>query len=202
MKELAHSDPRLPEDVQRGVRERRVQLAETCATLLPDGPATIEFGCGHGHYLTAYAEAFPHETCVGLDLVTKRIERASAKVHKRQLDNIYFLKAEVFEFLDVLPENVRFGRIFMLFPDPWPKKRHHKNRMIQHSLLDRVAELALPGAPFCFRTDHAEMFAWAQAHFEENPHWAIDESQPWPFECRSYFQDLMDSWQSLIACRV
>ena len=196
----AHWD-RLPAQVQADIRRRREALAEACGQL-PAEALTLEFGCGHGHYLTAYAEAHPGEVCCGIDLVSRRIRKAKDKAHKRGLERLYFLKAEVREFLELLPPDRPLRRIFMLFPDPWPKARHHKNRMIQHALLDDVARRATADARFFFRTDHPGMFDWGREHFATNANWEIAPEEPWPFERTSYFQDLMESWQSLVARRL
>jgi len=179
------------------------QLRAWCEDKLCDAESCVlEIGCGHGHFLTAYAQANPEQTCVGVDLVTKRIEKGQAKADKRGLHQLMFLKAEVGEFLEAVPDSLRFARVFMLFPDPWPKKRHHKNRMLQPSFLQRLAEVTQPEADFCFRTDHEGLFDWAMEHIGESADWRIDAEAAWPLEERSYFQDLMESWQSLIARRI
>jgi len=164
-------------------------------------PRVLEIGCGHGHFLAAYAQAHPGSLCVGIDLITKRIEKGRAKAEKRGLPHLRFVKAELTEFLDAMPPGIQFDRVFMLFPDPWPKKRHHKNRMIQPAFLDRLAEITTAEADFCFRTDHEGLFAWTVEHLERNRHWRIEPHASWPLEERSYFQDLMQSWQSLIAVK-
>ncbi|WOO42263.1 tRNA (guanosine(46)-N7)-methyltransferase TrmB [Rubellicoccus peritrichatus] len=187
----------------RHIQRRIESLEKEVHTLLTGiDELTLEFGCGHGHYLTAYAEAHPQEECLGLDLVTKRIEKANAKVEKRNLTYVRFLKAEAAEFLSVFPESTQITKVFMLFPDPWPKKRHFKNRMIQSSFLSVLAEKCPKGAQFFFRTDHSGYFDWTKEHFQEHDDWEIDPDAAWPFEQTSYFQDMMDSWQSLIAKRV
>ncbi|MGF1452667.1 MAG: tRNA (guanine(46)-N(7))-methyltransferase TrmB [Opitutales bacterium] len=192
----------LPPDVVAAVERRREGLRADIATWWADGePVTLELGCGHGHYLTAFAEAHPEERCVGLDLVTKRVEKGRAKSEKRGLAKLHFAKADVREFLELLPPEARLKRVLMLFPDPWPKKRHAKKRMLQPGLLDMLAEHCDPGTPFYFRTDEPGMFAWGIERFEAHPQWAIRE-EPWLFEADSYFQNLMDSWQSLVARRL
>lgn len=192
----------LPEDLARKIQARRDLLRETLASWPRQLPWTLELGCGHGHYLTAYAEAHPETFCIGVDLITQRIQKAQAKADKRSLANLVFIKAEAREFLQALPAEPWLCRTFMLFPDPWPKKRHHKNRMLQDSLLEIIARKSLPGAEFCFRTDHAGLFDWAQEHLHRSPWWTPTPEAPWPLEQRSYFQDLMESWQSTIARRV
>jgi tRNA (guanine-N7-)-methyltransferase len=184
------------------VRQRQETLRETCQGLFAEKASfTLELGCGHGHFLTAYARAFPEEFCVGVDLITKRVEKANTKALKHGLNNLHFVKAEAYEFLNSLPDGLKLNRIFMLFPDPWPKKRHHKNRMVQSSFMSILAERCLPGAEFAFRTDHAGYFEWTQECLDSHPEWRIAPEIPWRFEEASYFQNLMSSWQSLVAVR-
>ena len=176
----------------------RDALAKHLAELFAE-PATItlEIGCGHGHYLAAYAEAHPEEICVGIDLVTKRVKKGESKRDKRGLEHLMFLKAEAHEFLDALPPHVTIGRAFILFPDPWPKKRHWKNRFVEETLLNKLAEKTKPGAMLYLRTDHAGYFDWMKEHVAANRFWQGRPEAPWPFEAPSFFQNLMTSWQSL-----
>ena len=181
----------------------REALKSVCLELFPEPVAiTLEIGCGHGHYLTAYAENHPEEICVGIDLITKRVKKGQSKSEKRDLeDKLHFVKAEALEFLDALPPHVTLRRIFVLFPDPWPKKRHWKNRFVQQPLLDKLAKRTQPGAQLCMRTDHAGYFEWMQEQVAANTHWKPDANIPWPFEAPSFFQSLMASWQSMVVVR-
>lgn len=181
------------------IRKIRGELAR----LYPD-PAglVLELGCGHGHYLTAYAEAHPDARCLGIDLVTKRILKASAKRDKRELGNLHFLKAEVGEFLAAWPDWLHLDRVFILFPDPWPKKRHAKNRIIQPALLEQLADLGRPGTRLHFRTDDAGNFDWCREVIGGHHRWRILAEAPWPFENSSFFQDLFNDYASLTAERV
>lgn len=159
----------------------------------------LEIGCGHGHFLAAYASRHPRRECLGIDLVTRRIHRACRKRDKRQLPNLEFLKAEVTEFMEAMPGELHLERVFILFPDPWPKKRHAKNRILQDSLLDAIGSRAGPGTRVHFRTDHPEHFLWGKEIFDRHPDWTLNRDAPWPFENPSYFQDLLGSFQSLMA---
>lgn len=163
---------------------------------------TLEIGCGHGRWLSRYAESHPEQMCVGIDLITKRIEMGMAKKAKRSISNLIFLKAECGEFLEAVEtsEQLKIGHCFMLFPDPWPKKRHHKKRMVQTAFLSQLHGLMPPAGRFCFRTDHGDYFSWTQEHIDAHPKWnALDSSVEWPFENSSFFQDLLPQYQSLIA---
>lgn len=184
------------------IRERQANLRQCLAEDFPAPTSLVlEMGCGHGHFLAAYAAQAPEQICVGIDLVSKRIRKCQAKADNQQLKNCFFYKAEVVEFLDALPEHVRLESLFMLFPDPWPKKRHFKNRMIQPSLLSMLAQRCASGTPFHYRTDHEGYFQWTREHLNEHPDWVIHESAPWPFEHKTFFEEVTGKHQSLIAQR-
>jgi tRNA (guanine-N7-)-methyltransferase len=162
---------------------------------------TLEIGCGHGHYLTAYAAAHPGSFCIGIDLLKDRIARAGRKRDRAKLTNLLFLEAEAREFLDALPPSVVLADVFILFPDPWPKRRHHKNRILQPDFLSALAAKANPGTRLCFRTDYAPYFADAHATATAHSDWKLAPSEPWPFELETVFQSRADSYQSLLAIK-
>ena len=108
---------------------RKTALKKECLQILGGVERIVfEAGCGHGHWLTAYAEAHPEQTCLGIDLIAHRVRKGQEKCAKRDLPNLHFLKAELGEFLEVLPPEIRFDLTVFLFPDPWPKARHHRRR--------------------------------------------------------------------------
>lgn len=161
----------------------------------------FEPGCGHGHWLSDFAAEYPDTVCVGIDLISWRIRKANDKKAKRGLPNLFFYKAALAEFLEVLPARIRFERTVFLFPDPWPKARHHRRRMVQTDLLDEFARRTDPGGALCFRTDDRPYFDWTIEHLQAHPDWTIDQSGDWPFESSTYFQNLMDSYFSVVAKR-
>jgi len=159
-----------------------------------------EVGCGHGHFLTAYAAAHPAECCIGIDLVGERIERARRKQRRAGLPNLHFLHGEARLFLEVMPAEARLTRLFVLFPDPWPKLRHQKHRILQAPFLEMVAARAAPGCRLCFRTDYQPYFEEAQVTVSAHPQWKlVDET--WPFEFTTVFQQRASGFHSLIAAR-
>jgi len=162
---------------------------------------TFELGCGHGHWLAAYAAAHPDEFCVGIDLITHRVERSVRKQTLGKLDNVLFLKAEATEFLDALPSTVFLRKIFILYPDPWPKKKHHKNRFINAENLARLAAHAAAGARLHFRTDNADYFAWTGEHLAAHPGWRVEPAAAWPFEQKTFFEERMKERRDMFADR-
>jgi len=185
----------------RHVESRLAQLRAELPTALPPSPAalTLEIGCGHGHFLTRYAEAHPERFCLGVDILNDRLERATRKRDRASLGNLYFQKAEAAELLECLPAGITFAEVFLLFPDPWPKKRHHKNRLVRPDFLTSLAEWMAPGGRFYFRTDHAEYFAAGREVLAQHPRWRIAPAAPWPFEEATVFQLKAPAYQSLVA---
>lgn len=163
---------------------------------------TLELGCGHGHFLDDYAKAHPEEFCIGIDLRTKRVDKSNKKRNRGGHDNLAFMKAEASEFLDALPESVKLAKIFFLFPDPWPKKRHFRYRMVRPDMLDRLAKRAPSGAKLHFRSDHTEYFDWATDHLNAHPAWRIEPSLEWPFERATFFSELLPVYRSMVAVRL
>ncbi len=186
----------------RRVAERKRRLAETCRALFPRPVVcALEIGCGHGHFLAAYAQAHPERLFAGIDIAGRRLRRAGLKKEKRGLKNLLLVKGEAMEFLEALPQGVRLEEILILYPDPWPKKRHHKHRLVQTAFLDRLAGRSLPGAHFRLRTDHEDYFLWARGKIRSHPAWTVQTDLPWPFEHETYFQNLMQKRLSLAAVR-
>jgi tRNA (guanine-N7-)-methyltransferase len=129
------------------------------------------------------------------------VARAQRKRMRAQLANLWFCCAEANEFLDSLPTRVLFSRVFMLFPDPWPKKRHQKHRLLAEPFLSRLASKVQDRADLFFRTDCADYFEWSLTAVREHPGWRLDPDHTWPFECETVFQARAAAVHSLVAIR-
>ena len=186
-------------------RERILAFWEECLVAMSENfqetSFTLEIGCGHGHWLTAYSESRPKEFCIGIDLITKRIDKAVSKKEKRELPLLFFFKADALEFLQNLPESLRIGKTVLLFPDPWPKRRHYKRRLIQQPFLDLLADGSLPKAELFFRTDHDGYFTWALEQINESASWSMQSDFSWPLEHETFFQNILPKHHSLRAIR-
>jgi len=191
-----------PTDIEREKRVGRFFEDRLMPTLrkMNSNSFDLEIGCGHGHWLTDFAIAEKNTLLIGVDLITKRVEKANSKMEKGSLANLLFFKAEANEFLSFLPESISINNTYMMFPDPWPKYKHHKRRLIQPSFLSLLASKTLPTGKFFFRTDFNPYFEWTVEHLEESPDWTpVNENLP--YEHSSYFQDLLPEFQTLSASR-
>jgi len=184
------------------IADRRDALRETLKGILPASSSFVwEVGCGHGHFLTAYASAHPGVRCIGIDIAADRIARAQRKRERAHIENLHFVRADADDFLAVVPKDVRFAAIFMLFPDPWPKRRHGKKRVMKPEFLTAAAAAAEPGARLCFRTDDQAYFREACAALRAHPDWEEADPCAWPFEEPTVFQRLAERYFSLVATR-
>jgi tRNA (guanine-N7-)-methyltransferase len=188
---------------EKKIRSKRVGdwLANTLVPSLENNGNTsfnFEIGCGHGHWLTSYAIKKPSLNFVGIDLISKRIEKANAKVEKRKLYNVCFCKAEANEFLEFC--DYELSNTFIMYPDPWPKKRHFKRRLVQLSFLELLAKKTQYDGKLFFMTDHTDYFNWASTMISDSKYWELTDSE-WPHEELSYFQNILPSNQFFCASR-
>lgn len=186
------------------IAQRRAALRAEVGALLPAPRAIVwEIGCGHGHFLVRYAQEFPAKFCVGVDIRLERLERSGRKRDRARLGNCHFVRAEAREFLHALPAGVTFAEIWVLFPDPWPKARHNKNRLLKPEFFEAVAARAGEGARLFFRTDHREYFREVEGFFAAGdvPAWRRDPAAAWPLEQETVFQSRAPSYHSLVAVR-
>jgi tRNA (guanine-N7-)-methyltransferase len=192
-------DLEVPDYYPALMQQRKKDLADQLAPLFADPkPFVWEVGSGHGHFLTAYAQAHQDQLCIGIDLIGDRIVRGTRKRDRAKLPNLHFIHAEARLFLEMLPPTATIATVFILFPDPWPKTRHHKNRIIQTEFLSQLRTRMAPTGHLYFRTDFEPYFAAARATLTSHPDWQLCDS-PWAFEHETVFQHRAQSYHSLVA---
>jgi len=186
------------EEHRRRVEERRRQLARELESLFPHPlTLTFEIGCGHGHWLAGHAAERPERRFLGIDVQGARVERARRKARRAGLRNLLFLRAEAGEALALMPPGIAFDEVFLLFPDPWPKKRHWKHRLVQAPFLEALADRCVPGARLRFRTDHEGYYEWARDQARQCLRWTAVPEEAWPFELETVFQKRARAYRSL-----
>ena len=190
-----------PEQHDSHIAKRRDDLRLALAEVVrPAAHFVWEVGCGHGHFLNAYAKAHPDQTCIGVDITSDRITRAERKRERARLENLRFVRGDADDFLAVMPASARLTSIFILFPDPWPKRRHHKNRVVRPEFLTAAAARAEKGAVLYFRTDHEPYFREVSAALGAHADWKASDAA-WGFEEATVFQKRATRHFSLVATR-
>ncbi|MDD9865350.1 MAG: tRNA (guanosine(46)-N7)-methyltransferase TrmB [Verrucomicrobiales bacterium] len=121
-------------------------------------PLELELGCGDGSFTLQYALANPGRNIVALERLLGRITKLDRKGHRAGLKNLRLLRAEAAYVLEYLLPPGLLDAIHVYFPDPWPKKRHHKNRLISEPFPPLAKRLLREGGIVYLRTDNIEYF--------------------------------------------
>jgi tRNA (guanine-N7-)-methyltransferase len=122
------------------------------------GPVHIEIGSGKGTFLVAQAKAQPEVSFLGIEWARKFYRHAVDRIGRWGLRNVRILRADAATFLrDFVPAG-SVDCFHIYFPDPWPKKRHHKRRFLQSSNLEVLIRCLKPGGEIQVATDHADYF--------------------------------------------
>lgn len=129
----------------------------------PARPLWIEIGFGRGEHLAAQAAANPDVNFIGCEPFINGVAGLLGHLEDRDLTNVRIFADDARYFLPALPD-AAVDRLFLLFPDPWPKKRHNKRRFISDENLDEIARILVDGGEFRFATDHMDYCRWGLAH--------------------------------------
>ncbi len=131
----------------------------------PARPLDIEVGPGRGSFLVQQAQAEPGVNFLGIEWEPEIYFYCSDRVRRRGLVNVRLLRGDAAEFLRWRCPDGLVRAVHLYFSDPWPKKKHHKNRVIQDRFLAEVHRVLVPGGELRVATDHDELWAWDLEHF-------------------------------------
>ncbi len=135
----------------------------------------LEIGFGAGEHLALQAQARPNWGFIGAEPFVNGVASLAQHVQKNNLHNIRIFADDARLLLAALPP-ASLQQVFLLFPDPWPKKRHHKRRFLGESTLPLLTKALATGGEFCFATDHPELAEYMHttmlnaAGFAPHPH--------------------------------
>lgn len=140
----------------------------------------LEIGFGAGEHLAAQAENHPHIHFIGAEVFANGIAACLQKIDERRLENIQFFTSDARELLSALPDH-SISRVFILFPDPWPKARHHKRRIISHETLSMLARIMKKGAELRIATDHTDYLHWILVQMQQSAdfEWLAEVPADW-----------------------
>jgi len=131
-------------------------------------PLEIDAGSGKGRFITARAQAHPELNFLGIEWQQKRIERLVRRASRHHCINTRFVRADITFILTYLIHDGAVQTIYLFYPDPWPKRRHHQRRLVQPAFLDLVARKLQPGGKLHFATDNIAYAAAARASMEHH----------------------------------
>lgn len=185
------------------LRPRQAQLFETLlprlaldlaapapvdlAALFPDpvDSVRLEIGFGGGEHMIAQAEQHPRTGFIGVEPFVNGMAKALAAIDQKKLSNIRLHFDDATSLLEWLPAS-SLACVDLIYPDPWPKRRHWKRRFVQDGSIRAIARILRLGGEFHFATDVPDYAAWTLRHVIQSPDlaWtaerADDWRRPWP----------------------
>ena len=122
------------------------------------GPFELDIGCGKGGFLLSRARANPHIRMLGIEWANKYYRYCADRMARWRVANVRVMRtdAKVFVMRNLPPECLSVLHLY--HPDPWPKKRHHKRRLVKPDFVEAVARALLPGGKWLIQSDHEEYF--------------------------------------------
>jgi tRNA (guanine-N7-)-methyltransferase len=146
----------------------------------PVGEIRLEIGFGGGEYMISQACAHPQVGFIGVEPFVNGMAKALAALAAQSLFNVRLHHGDATDVLDWLSPN-SLGRVEMLYPDPWPKRRHWKRRFVQDNSLMAIARVLRSGGEFRFATDFADYAAWTLGHVLHCPQleWTAERADDW-----------------------
>ena len=139
-------------------------------------PLAVEIGFGNGNALVAFAQAHPDWNCLGVDVYQPGFGALMLACEREQLENVRIVAAEGADLLAKLG-NASVSRLHVYFPDPWPKKRHHKRRLVNAAFAQTAAACLAPGGTLRLATDWPNYAEQMLAVLAEEPTLAGGEAE-------------------------
>ena len=124
----------------------------------PERPFEIDLGCGKGRFLLARARKFPEINFLGIDRQLGRIRKIGSKALRAGLFNIRLLRLDAYYTVTYLIPPQSVDAYYIFYPDPWPKGKHHHNRIFNGLFMDAIARTLKPGGKIHASTDHLPYF--------------------------------------------
>lgn len=141
-------------------------------------PVEIDIGCGDGSFLAQRAAQHPDRNFLGIERLLGRVRRSCRRAERLGLGNVRVLRLESAYALEhVLPLGC-VEVIHVSFPDPWPKRRHHRRRLVNAAFLDALHATLSPGGELRLSTDDAPYFTWMQSVSAGRADFAAEDWHP------------------------
>jgi tRNA (guanine-N7-)-methyltransferase len=151
-------------------------------SLFAHAPAgvVLEIGFGGGEHLVAGAASQPGTGFIGCEPFINGVAKLMAAIEAGGLTNIRIHDGDAVALMRRLPAG-SLTRVDLLYPDPWPKRRHHKRRFVADERIAEIARVLRPGGEFRFATDIDDYAAWTLARMARSPDftWAAERADDW-----------------------
>jgi tRNA (guanine-N7-)-methyltransferase len=147
------------------------------AKLFPKSqPLEVELGCGDASFIAEYAARHPDRNFIGVERLLGRIRKLDRKGRRVGLTNLRGVRIECAYFLEYLLPLHSASALHVYFPDPWPKKKHRKNRLINERFAELAQVVLFPDGVVYLRTDDEDYFSQMTTVFAANPAFRLVET--------------------------
>ena len=153
-------------------------------------PVEVDLGAGDGVYAEARAKRESDRNFIAVERLLGRATKIAKKAIRNKLTNLKILRLESAYFIKNLCAESSLDAITVRYPDPWPKRRHHANRLLQKEFFEDAARAVISGGCMKLTTDDREYFEWAQKEAEKCSAWVPDLSWTGIDEPTSEFEEL------------
>ncbi len=144
--------------------------------LMADAPLDLEIGTGNGYFFAHYSHQNPQRNLLGMELKFKPLIQTIKRSLAFGNTNSWAVRYHASLIKDLFSVG-ELNNVFIYFPDPWPKKRHFKNRLINLEFLTALHTLQKPGSFLEIKTDHPGYYDWIVERLEPSPYRVIRESR-------------------------
>jgi tRNA (guanine-N7-)-methyltransferase len=157
----------------------RVNLADPLRDL---GPIVwLEIGFGGGEHLAHQSQLHPDLSLIGAEPFVNGVAKLLAHIEARKLENIRIYDGDGRDILFAMPDNA-LDRVYLLYPDPWPKARHHQRRFVSLFTLQQIHRVMKPSGQFRFATDNDDYVEWTRELVSRHGGFAATRDDCVPFE--------------------
>ena len=151
----------------------RLSLGE--AFLDSDRKLIADVGFGSGESLLSMANNYPEANFVGIEVYSSGIGSALNQIQKSNLTNLKIIEADVFQLLETSIVDKTFDATVFLYPDPWPKRKHHKRRLVSESFLNLLYDTTTNNGVVCCKTDWENYYYQIKEGFSADERWASED---------------------------
>ena len=164
MRKMKNLEPRMERCAAYRIAEPQEKKGQW-RSLKPDCTALwVEVGCGKGKFTAETAQANPDVLLIAVERCREAMVVAMEKARDMGLRNVFFIDMDVAEIENIFAPG-EIDRLFINFPDPWPRKKNAKRRLTHRGFLDKYCRVVREGGEFHFKTDNAPLFAFSLEEF-------------------------------------
>ncbi len=156
----------------------RDETLDLAAIFGRDAPVILEIGFGDGEALFTSAANNPHIDHLGIEIHDPGVGHLLILLEQASLSNVRVIAQDAVEILDTQLKSASIDAVRIFFPDPWPKKRHHRRRFIQTETVAGIARILRDDGEFLVASDHANYTRWCLGHVVANGDFTWQAQRP------------------------